>query len=91
MLRRIEVDFNTLTSDPVGLVKLGPMEALEDAAQQPLREGERVILWEPGLEVEAYLTYDAATDFWLARPDGATWRDVPDVPLESGQLSGEEK
>ncbi len=69
-------------------VKLDPVKALEDAAQRPLRDGERVILWEPGLEVEASLIYGSATDSWLARPDGATWRDVP---LEPDQLSGEVK
>jgi hypothetical protein len=84
MLKRIEVDFNTLTSEPVGLVKLAPSTLKGDA----LLAGERVILWEPGLEVEGVILYDTATQSWLARPDETTWRDVP---LESDRLSSDAK
>jgi hypothetical protein len=78
-MQRIHVDFNTLTSEPVGLVKY-----LQEDGQPPLHEGERVILYDAdGLEVEATVVpYTAA---WgervlLAVPDEATWHDT--VPQE---------
>lgn len=43
----------------------------------PLQEGERVILSDEELEVEAALHYDAASDLWLAIPDNSTWREIP--------------
>lgn len=76
-VKRIEVDFNTLTSEPVGLVKLGPVGTPGYEHLPPLQDGERVLLWEPGLEVEATVMYDAAHRYWLAQPDKATWRDLP--------------
>lgn len=39
-----------------------------------------MLLWEPGLEVEATLIYDAAHHYWMAKPDEATWRDLPLAP-----------
>ena len=77
---RIHVDFNTLTSAPVGLVK-----HLQEDGQPPLHEGERVMLFDAdGLEVEATIVpYTTAwgEDEWLAAPDEATWRDT--VPQEN--------
>jgi hypothetical protein len=79
-MKRIEVDFNTLTSEPVDLVKLG-QSGTPNGDQLPLLcDGERVVLWEPGLEVEATVIYDASQRYWLARPDEATWRDIPLSP-----------
>jgi hypothetical protein len=81
-MQRIHVDFNTLTSAPVGLVKY-----LQEDGQPPLQEGERVVLYDAdGLEVEA--TVVPFTTSWgervlLAAPDEATWRDTTpqEVPL----------
>jgi hypothetical protein len=81
-LKRIFVDFNTLTSAPVGLVKY-----LQEDDQPPLQEGERVTLCDAdGLEVEATIVPFVTAQgeqVWLAAPDEATWRDtVPqEVPL----------
>jgi len=80
--KRIHVDFNTLTSAPVGLVKY-----LQDDGQPPLQEGERVVLFDAdGLEVEATIVPFVTTQgdhIWLAAPDVATWRDAapPEIPL----------
>jgi len=78
-VKRIHVDFNTLTSAPVGLVKY-----LQEDGQPPLREGERVLLYDAdGLEVEATIEpYVTAwgEQVWVAAPDEATWRDT--VPQE---------
>lgn len=79
-MKRIEVDFNTLTSEPVGLVKLGQEGTPNGDELPPLHDGERVILWEPGLEVEAKIIYDAAYRYWMAKPDEATWHDLPLPP-----------
>ncbi|HLZ23027.1 MAG TPA: hypothetical protein VKQ30_12980 [Ktedonobacterales bacterium] len=86
-MKRIEVDFNTLTSEPVGLVKLG-QEGTPNGDELPqLVEGERVLLWEPGLEVEATVTYDAAWRYWMATPDEATWHHLPISPATAATLS----
>lgn len=80
--KRIHVDFNTLTSAPVGLVKY-----LQEDGQPSLQEGERVVLYDAdGLEVEATIVPFVTTQgerVWLAAPDAATWRDTvtPDLPL----------
>jgi hypothetical protein len=66
-MKRIEVDFNTLTSEPVGLVKLGQVGTPNGAALPTVQDGERVVLWEPGLEVEATIAYDAECQYWMAR------------------------
>jgi len=75
-MKRIAVDFNTLDSEPVDLVKIAEVGS-ERARELPaLTDGERVILWEPGLEVEAVIVlYEE--QYWMARPDRSTWRDLP--------------
>jgi len=74
-MQRIHVDFNTLTSEPIGLVKY-----LQDEGHPPLHEGERVVLYDAdGLEVEATIVaYTTAwgEQVWLAAPDEATWHDT---------------
>lgn len=82
MMKHIHVDFNSLTSAPVGLVKY-----LQEDGQPPLREGERVALYDAdGLEVEAiveiYVTAQGEHVF-VAAPDEATWRDTlpQELPL----------
>jgi hypothetical protein len=81
-MKRLYVDFNTLTSEPVGLVKY-----LQQDGQPPLREGEHVVLYDAdGLEVEATIEiYVAARGekVFVAVPDEATWHDTlpQDIPL----------
>ena len=45
-----------------------------------------MILWEPGLEVEATIIFDAAAQYWMAKPDDATWRDTPLSSEEEAHL-----
>ncbi len=77
-MKRIGVDFNTLTSEPIGLIKIAsPEEMAEDADSELalLEQGERVVLWEPGLEAEGTILLE---DGWiLARPDPTTYVDTP--------------
>ena len=47
-----------------------------------LHDGEQVILWEPGLEVDATLVLYGG-DYWMAQPDRATWRDLPSSSEEA--------
>ena len=86
-MKRISVDFNTLTSEPVGLVKLGEVGTPNGDRLPPLEDGERVVLWEEGLEVEATIIFDAAENYWLATPDPATWHDLPLSPEIEAELS----
>jgi hypothetical protein len=79
-VKRISVDFNTLTSAPVGLVKLAQVGTSNAGRLPELHEDERVTLWEPGLEVEATIVLHGG-NYWMARPDDATWRDLP-LPRE---------
>ena len=82
-LKRILVDFNTLNSAPVDLVKLAAPGSTHESELPPLIPGERVTLYDSdGLEVEATILRDEA-GWWMAEPDAATWRDtVPNqMPL----------
>lgn len=75
-LTRIEVDFNTLNSAPVDLVKIAAPGSWQEQRLPPqLRQGQRVLLFDAdGLEVEATIIHDEA-GWWLGAPDGATWHD----------------
>jgi len=86
-MKRIHVDFNTLTSAPVGIVKLGQIGTRNGDRLPPLTEGERVILWEEGLEAEAIVHFYAEALFWVATPDPATWRDLPLPPEFADDIS----
>ena len=70
---RIHVDFNTLASEPVDLVKLGPSSF--DGLPVPA-PGVRVILYDEEFQVEANLLYDHAYDDWMAVPDWSTKVDL---------------
>lgn len=83
MMKRIFVDFNTLNSAPVDLVKLAAPGSWQESQLPQLLQGERVILYDAdGLEVEATVIHDER-HWWLAAPDGSTWRDtIPqEIPL----------
>jgi hypothetical protein len=84
-MKRIAVDFNTLDSEPIDLVKIAEVGS-EHARELPaLMDGERVVLWEPGLEVEAVIVlYEG--QYWMAQPDRSTWRDLPLSPEDNSSL-----
>ena len=72
-LKRIFVDFNTLTSAPEDVAKFSERFTPPD---MDLHNGERVILSDGELEVEAILQHSDHTENWLATPIPGTWRDV---------------
>lgn len=71
-MKRIFVDFNTLMSAPVDTVKFRERYTPPDL---DLRDGERVVLYDGELEVEAIL-HDHEGENWMATPIPGTWRDV---------------
>ncbi len=79
-MRRIPVDFNTLTSAPVGVVKFHAIDPLAGESYEDLAIGEQVELYEDeattALVVKATLT-ERWHELWLATPDPATWQDIP--------------
>jgi hypothetical protein len=74
---RIYVDFNTLNSEPIDLVKLG-QTGVDDLP--PLHPGERVLLYDEEMEVTATIQYDREHAFWLAAPDWGTRVNLDAVP-----------
>lgn len=81
-MKRVPVDFNTLNSEPVDLVKLASPGSWQESELPPLENGERVLLYDgDGLEVEATIIHDEE-GWWLAAPDGDTWRDNPPTEEE---------
>ena len=85
-MKRVEADVsNSMTSEPVGIVKLASPGSWQARRLPPLEDGERVLLRESGLEVEA-IVYCDEDGWWLAKPVEGTWRDLPeeyDIPLEA--------
>lgn len=74
-MKRIEVDFNTLNSEPVDLVKIAEVGSDRERELPRLVDRERVLLTDDEMEVEAtILLYDDR--YWMAKPDDATWRDL---------------
>lgn len=68
-MHRISVDFNTMDSEPVDLVKVYRDVPLD------LHDGQRILLYDEEMEVEAVATYDSAHCIWLAAPDWTTRHD----------------
>lgn len=66
---RVYVDFNTETSEPVGVLKIYRPELL-------LADGERIIAYDEEMEVEARVSLDVATGLWMAVPDWTTKREI---------------
>lgn len=79
-MRRIPVDFNTITSAPVGVVKFHAVSPLTGESYEDLVVGERVELYEEeattALVVTATIT-ERWHKLWLATPIPETWHDVP--------------
>lgn len=72
-MKHILVDFNTLTSEPIGLVKIADPDDV--FTTPPFEQGERVLLVDSDLEAEGNIILE---DGWImARPDPATYRDLP--------------
>lgn len=72
-MKHVLVDFNTLTSEPVGLVKIADPDDV--FTSPPFEQGERVLLVDSDLEAEGNVILE---DGWImARPDPATYRDLP--------------
>jgi type IV secretory pathway protease TraF len=69
MMPRVYVDFNTETSEPVGVLKIYQPE-------MPLSDGETIIAYDEEMEVQAKVTFDAASGLWLAVPDWTAKRDI---------------
>ncbi len=88
-MKRIHVDFNTMTSAPVDLVKLAGPGTWQEATLPSLADGERVLLYDAdGLEVEAIVIHDTA-GWWMASPDETTWHDAPmnaDLSFSSAEM-----
>ncbi len=68
-MQRIYVDFNTETAEPVGVLKIyRPNTSLSD--------GETIIAYDEEMEVQAQVSYDAATGVWMAVPDWTTKHEI---------------
>jgi hypothetical protein len=76
-MKRLFVDFNTLNSEPVELLKLGEEGAPDRHLLHSLKPGERVIFFDGELEVEGTVdvTVVHGARFWLGTPDWSTQRD----------------
>jgi len=84
--KRIHVDFNTMMSEPIDLVKVAAPGSWQEQELPLLTPGERVVLYDSdGLEVEADMLLDA-DGWWMATPDPATWHDA--VPEPSDTTAG---
>jgi hypothetical protein len=70
-MHRISVECSTIMSEPIGLGKMG---------QPGTPNGERVLLYDEEMEVEAVAEFDAEHRFWLAAPDWSTRRDLTPTP-----------
>lgn len=66
---RVYVDFNTETSEPVGVLKIYH-------ADTKLSDGEAIIAYDEEMEVQAAVTYDTAAGLWLAIPDWTTKHEI---------------
>jgi hypothetical protein len=66
---RVYVDFNTETSEPVGVLKIYRPETL-------LSDGETIIAYDEEMEVQARVSFDAVADVWMAVPDWTTRHEI---------------
>jgi hypothetical protein len=73
MMQRLVVDFNTMMSEPVDLVKLG-VEGINPLPA--LHEGEQVVLTDGEMEIRATILFLPERRYWMARPDWSTRVDL---------------
>ena len=81
-LPHILVDFNSLNSEPVGRLKLGPAEGPDgdpDLGRLRLEPGQRVIFYDDEISVDGTVDCVLAHGFayWLGDPDWTTQRATP--------------
>ncbi|MGH2515834.1 MAG: hypothetical protein ACRDHP_09275 [Ktedonobacterales bacterium] len=76
-MKQISVDFNTMMSEPVDIVKLGQVGTPNGDRLPSLQDGERVILYDEEMQVEAIVSFNATNRYWLASPDWCTRVDLP--------------
>jgi hypothetical protein len=79
IMQRLFVDFNTMMSEPVDLVKLG-VEGIN--ALPVLHEGEQVVLTDGEMEVRATILFLPERRYWMARPDWSTRVDLAAASAE---------
>ena len=72
---RVSVDFNTMQVDARERVNINI--ATHPNLSESLSLGQRVVLVEPDLEVEANLEFDVQDGEWWGVPDWSTRRDLP--------------
>jgi hypothetical protein len=70
-MKQISVDFNSLNSEPLDLVKLGPTNRLPVS----LEDGDLVWIYDEGMIVLARVRRQG--DFWMAEPDWSSVRQTP--------------
>jgi len=75
-MQKLYVDFNTMMSEPVDLVKLEADHAPFKQPHPSFHEGERVVLYDEEMQVEATVHYSERYHYWLAEPDWATRIDL---------------
>ena len=75
-MQQVYVDFNTLNSEPVGVVKVGQVGIDQ---LPPLHAGEQVMLYDEEMEVVATIGYDPPSAMWLATPDWSTRHNLADA------------
>ena len=75
-MQRLYVDFNTMMSEPVDLVKLEADHAPVKRPHPSFHEGERVLLYDEEMQVEATIHFSERYHYWLAEPDWATRTDL---------------
>ncbi|HKV83645.1 MAG TPA: hypothetical protein VJN88_03755 [Ktedonobacterales bacterium] len=90
-MRRISVDFNTMTADELERVTLGQEGHSTGARLPSLCEGERVLLFDSELQVEGDVVVEHFPDGrrdWLAIPDWSTV--VYTKPLAPSEIEASE-
>lgn len=91
-MRRIYADFNSEAEDGrIPLHTVGSIESLGRIGAPALKAGERVVLYDGEMEVEAVLEemrvaelpgYSAERCVWMGKLDERTWREMGSEPSE---------
>ncbi len=78
-MRQIMVDFNTLNSTPIDVLKLGVEGTPNGDRLSDAQPGERVQFYDDEILVEGTLKYDIVEGrrFWLGYPEWSTRQQTP--------------